>query len=365
MSDDGGAVESTDSGTERNEDSENGEVYPDLWLDQFASYLGFGRLAALIDEELPPSYVYAATTIVGWLAVVVGYGVYTGTPTIYETNPYFLLQPIALLVAVYGSHSLRRSYADVMDEMRIRDRAEKPERLIDIVPKWLPWSLFALTAGVQLLRTFLLDLTSFSATEIVANVFVFPFVYGPILVQFLSIYIAIEFIAPWRLTNSEVGIHFLDPHGVGGLRPLGELIKKAYYYVVFGLVVYALITYAPVLGSPEQEVSAAAGTIFTAVWVLTIATIGFAVLMLHRFMHREKRDEIQRLEDELRSYMVDPWDVTEYTIEDGKEKEAEDIRRRIEQVSSTSEYPATFNIWSQLLLSVAIPKAVQLLLSTL
>jgi hypothetical protein len=56
--------------------------------------------------------------------------------------------------------------------------------------------------------------------------------------------------------------------------------------------------------------------------------------------------------------------VTEYTIEDGKKKESEDIRRRIEQVSSTSEYPAAFNSWSQLLLSVAIPKAAQLLLST-
>jgi hypothetical protein len=39
---------------------------------------------------------------------------------------------------------------------------------------------------------------------------------------------------------------------------------------------------------------------------LTVATIDFAVFILYRFMHREKREEIQRLEDEPRSYMMNP-----------------------------------------------------------
>jgi hypothetical protein len=196
---DGGAV-GTDCRTDPNNDSDPDE-YPDLWLDQFVSYLGFGRIAAIIDEDLPPSYLYAVTTIVGWLATGVGYNVYNGTPTIYETIPYLILQPIALLVAVYVSHPLRRSYADVRRDADSGARGET-ELLIDIVPKWLPWSLFAVAAGLQLVRA-ALDFAAFSTTGIVA-------------------------------------------------------------------------------------------------------TIGFAVFMLHRFMHREKREEIQRLEDELRPYMLNP-----------------------------------------------------------
>lgn len=97
---------------------------------------------------------------------------------------------------------------------------------------------------------------------------------------------SVEFIAPWRLSNSDVGIHFLDPQGVGGLRPLGELVKKA-YYVMIGLIGYAFITYAPFIESWTTPFGA--NVLFTAIWVSTVATVAFAVLTLHRFMRRENR----------------------------------------------------------------------------
>ncbi|WP_335999615.1 hypothetical protein [Halorientalis halophila] len=199
-------------------------------------------------------------------------------------------------------------------------------------------------------------------TDMFANFVLFPFVFLPIVVQFFTVYVTIEFLAPWRLSKSTVGIHFLDPQGVGGMRPLGELIKKAYYYLVVGLVGYALITYAPFVDS-AWTVSAAAGVIFTAVWVGTVATVAFAVFTLHRLMHREKREEIQRLERQIREHIENPWDVKNYEIPADARDEVEDLRERIERVSATSEYPATFSIWSQLLLSIAIPKAIQLILA--
>jgi hypothetical protein len=154
----------------------------------------------------------------------------------------------------------------------------------------------------------------------------------------------------------------MDPHGVGGMRPLGELVKRAYYYIVVGLVAYALITYAPLVES--APVNATAGTVFTAVWVLSVATVAFAVLTLHRFMHREKREEIRRLERRLHDHVENPYDVAEYAVPEDESDAVEDIQQRIERVSATSEYPATFSIWSQLLLSIVIPKAVQLLLAS-
>jgi hypothetical protein len=48
------------------------------------------------------------------------------------------------------------------------------------------------------------------------------------------------------------------------------------------------------VGPPATAVGVV-GVIFTAVWVGTVATVTFAVFTLHRFMHREKRREIQRL----------------------------------------------------------------------
>lgn len=333
-----------------------------IWLDQFARYFGFGHLSEYLSFSLPPSYLYATVAVLGWTLISTGADlfIFNNVP-IYARNPYFLLQPLILIFSVYGAHSLNHSYQEAITEMRLQERSSNPRQFTDLIPTWLPWLLFGIAAGLQLVRTYA-DFADFTTLGIVANGFVFPFVYAPILVQFFIVYVAIEFILPWRLYQSDVGIHFLDPHGVGGLRPLGELVKKAYYYIVGGLIIYAFITYAP--GVEGWEVSTIAGTIFTGVWLTSIATVAFAVLLLHRFLHLEKREELRKLEDELHSRVKNPWKVREYSIPDDATAEVEDIRQRISEVSSTREYPATFSIWTQLLLSVAIPKALQLFLAS-
>jgi hypothetical protein len=357
---------SDNSETDSGDDVQSGDAAdsPDLWLDRYACLLGFGRLADRLPWAVPPSYLYAVTTIVVWRALSVSYNLASDIPLITDINPYFALQPFALLGAVYGARTLARRYDRVLAEMRIDERADDPGRLRSLAGPRIPWVLFGVAAGLQLIRA-LLDMGAFNETGMVANFVVFPFVYAPVLVQFAVVYVGIEFLAPWRLADSEMGVDFLDPHGVGGLRPLGELVKTAYYYVVGALLVYALITYAPFVAAPEWRVSAAAGTIFTGVWIVSIATVAFAVFTLHRFMRREKRAELQRLEDERRSLMDNPWSVREYEVPESHRNRIDDIEERIDRVSATREYPATFSIWTQLLLSVAVPKGLQMLLASL
>lgn len=112
------------------------------------------------------------------------------------------------------------------------------------------------------------------------------------------------------------------------------------------------------------DASVTAGTIFTIAWLATIATVAFAVYILHRFLHREKREELEQLELKLRQRMENPWSIQEYQPKEGKENEVDDLRQRINEVSATREYPATFSIWTQLLLSIVIPKALQLFLTS-
>jgi len=333
----------------------------EMWLDRFARRLGFGWLAARLPWAVSPSVLYAVTTVVGFTVGLNLFSVANGIETIYPTNPYFVLQPIVLVGGVFASRSLHRSYARVMDEMDVAERATDPDKLVDVVPSWLPPGMFATAAVLQLLRG-VLGPGWDNVAGVVANMVVFPFVYAPIIAQFAALYLAIEFIAPYRIYRSDVGVHFLDPQGVGGLRPLGELVKTAYYYIVVGLVAYALITYAPFVDT-AWTVTAYAGGLFTAVWLVSVATVGFAVFTLHRFMHREKREEIQRLETELNDLIEEPYDVANYRIPEDRRDRVEDLRERIRQVSDTKEYPATFSIWTQLLLSVAIPKAIQLALA--
>lgn len=333
----------------------------ELWLDRFARRLGFGWVAAKLPWDVPPSYVYAVVTVGVFTPFLTLYAVANGRDTIYATNPYFVLQPLVLIGGVVAARSLHRRYREVVEEMHISERATNPGPIVDIVPSWLPPGMFAVAATLQLLRGVVGTGWDYVG-DVIANMVVFPFVYAPIIAQFAAMYLAIEFIAPVRISRSDVGVHFLDPEGVGGLRPLGELVKTAYYYIVVGLIAYALITYAPFV-TASWEVTAYAGGLFTAVWLVSVATVAFAVFTLHRFMRREKRTEIHRLETRLADIVENHFEVASYTVPDDRRDEVEELRDRIRRVSETREYPATFSIWTQLLLSVAIPKALQLVLA--
>lgn len=333
----------------------------EMWLDRFARRLGFGRVAAKVPWDVPPSYVYAVVTIGFFTAFLNLFALTTGRETIYPTNPYFVLQPLVLLGGVVAARTLHVRYGRVVEEMRIRERASNPDPLVNIVPSWLPLGMFAVAAMLQLLRGILGPGWDHLGGWI-ANMVVFPFVYAPIIAQFAALYLAIEFIAPVRLARSDVGVHFLDPEGIGGMRPLGELVKTGYYYIVVGLIAYALITYAPFIDS-SWEVTTYAGVLFTTVWLVTVATVAFAVFTLHRFMRRGKRMEIFRLENKLADLVENHYDVANYAVPENRREEVAALRDRIQRVSETKEYPATFSIWTQLLLSVAIPKALQLFLA--
>jgi len=341
----------------------------DLWLDRVARKVGFGKLSALLPGEVPPSYLYAVVLIVTIDTVLNGRAYLLGEPVVYFQNPYFVFQPMTLLAAVYGSRALRTRYHRVMKEMDIEDRASTPEQLIDIVPNWLPWVFFVFLCGVNYVRVLSLGGPLTVYREQGLSVFVGWMVANPIwasiAAQFLAVYLAIVLLAPWRLWNSDVGIDFLDPEGLGGLRPLGELIKHAYYYLVAGLIAFALLLYTPGISAPELERTAATNVSFTVAWIAAVATVAVGVFILHRFMRQHKRHELRRLKKAKQRQMENPWDIAKYTVSPDKRDIVEEVDSRIEKVSATNEYPATFSIWSQLLLSIIIPKAAQLLIAGL
>lgn len=328
----------------------------DIWLDSLVRPFGFGWLSTRLPGEAPPSLLYAWITVIVTNATTLLYNLFTGGEIIYTTNPYYALEIIMLPAAVLAAHSLHREYDRAMEEMDIADRATDPTPLLEIVPQWLPWGLF--TVAVALQFVFPGPVSTYGVTALFDNFVVLPFVYTPIVVQFFTTYFAIEILAPVRLWRSDIGIEFLDPEGVGGLRPIGELIKRSYYYIAIGLIGYALIIYAPLIDW-GWKVSNNANFLFTTIWMISIGGVAFGVFVLHRFLHREKREEVRVLKQRLRSQIENPYDVKSYEVPDTKQASVEDLRERITRVNETSEYPATFSIWSQLLLTVALPKAVQ------
>lgn len=340
----------------------------DLWLDRLARRVGFGWLSQRLPGNIPPSYLFAVILVGTIVPTINAYAYLAGDPVVYIENPLFVLQPLAIVGGVFGARALRRRYHRVAQEMNLEERAEDPEPLLNIVPTWLPWVLFVATllqigARVWALGGFGAIYRDGGLTMVVGWGILNP-LWSILAIQFVAVYVAIEIIVPWRLYKSDIGVDFLDPEGLGGLRPIGELVKHAYYYMVAGLIAFALVVYGPIVSAASWGPTATTSIVFTVIWLGTVATVAFAVLILHQFMREEKRRELHRLDQLFREAVDNPWDIKHYAVDDKKEAFVEELQQRTEMVSATREYPATFSIWSQLLISIVLPKAVQLVLAT-
>lgn len=317
--------------------------------------------------DIPPSYLFAVILVGTIVPTVNTHGYLAGNRLVYTENPLFVLQPIAIVGSVFCARALRRRYHRVTQEMKIENRTDNPGPLLNIVPNWLPWILF-IAAFLQIaVRVWALG--GFSAiyaenglTGVIGWAVLNP-LWSVLAAQFVAVYLAIELIAPWRLYKSDIGIDFLDPEGLGGLRPIGELVKHAYYYMAGGLVAFALVVYGPIVSAASYGPTTTTSIVFTGIWLGTVATVAFAVFILHLFMRQEKRLELHRLNERLRETIDNPWDIKTYDVDEDKEAQVNELQQRIDMVSATQEYPATFSIWSQLLLSIVLPKLFQLVLA--
>jgi hypothetical protein len=340
----------------------------DLWLDGLARRIGFGWLSRRLPGDIPPSYLFAVILVCTIAPTINAYAYLVGDPVVYIQNPFFILQPLALIGGVFGARALRQRYYRVTREMRIEERTDNPEPLLNIVPSRLPWIFFSVALLQNFARVWALGgfrgIYQESGITAVIGWGILNPIWSALAVQFVVVYLAIEFIAPWRLYKSDIGIDFLDPEGLGGLRPIGELIKHAYYYMVAGLIAFALVVYGPLISAPSWNPTATTSIVFTVGWLGTVGTVAFAVFVLHQFMRQEKRLELHRLTRMLRETIDNPWDIKTYDVDEDKQALVDELQNRIDTVSATREYPATFSIWSQLLISIILPKAFQLLLTT-
>lgn len=343
-----------------------------LWIDRVATRLGIGRLAFALPGSPAPAYVYIGCFVIIDIVIRI-YQTVTGIRPILVNNPLWLLQEVALVGAVVAAKWMHTEYAWVLDRMAIHDRVSHPGRFEQLIPDQYLWIGFGLGAIGWWAFTIVV-VTPAEAMRVggplalVTGLVIIPVGYVPVAIEFLATYLGIVVLFPRRIVRSDLEPYFPDPEQVGGLRPVGELIKSAYYLLMLGLVVFALRAYLPhivtVLASEGDPPGIVYNLMFTSIWVISVITVAYGILSLHLFLRREKREKLKHLDEQARDHYEAPWEIHEFQ-EPTDAPEYESLRQRIDHVRVTKEYPGTFSMWSQLLLGLVIPKAVQLLLAQL
>lgn len=344
-------------------------------------YVLHNRFGQVVNRlPLSPDPLVAYAVLVGFCEVVIlqALRVFEGYPPFFVVSPLWLLRPVLLIGAAVATRKLHRSYGLAVEEMALSERVEDATRFERLVPPKLAWGFVILgvtfTLGNALFVVGLPTVLSFPIEGQINWLVIVPFGYVPIFSMFLGTYLSIEVILPYRIDSSEqLGLYYHDPENLGGMRPIGELMKHAYYYLLVGLVLYAIALYGPFLlqeffaweGGSVPEPGLVTNVLFTGVWALSVGVMVYGIHRIHRFMHREKRERLRELDALAREHIDQPWNVEDFAIPEESRDTYDDVRARMDLVSATNEYPTTFTMWVQLAVGVLIPKAVQLLLSAI
>lgn len=301
------------------------------------------------------------------------YNLWAGYEVVYLTNPLRLLNAVMLVGAAMATGALYRRYDRAVDRSNLPERAGSTGRFSPLVPDRLTVALVVVGIGFTVFNAVaILTLPQLYAVggpeRVLRFLVILPLGYVPVFATFLTTYLSVEILLPWRLYRSEVSLDFLDPEELGGMRPFGELVKFAYYCLMLGLIGYAVALYGPFLLSGVfsytalERPGAVANIGFTAVWAAAVLTMGWGIYILHRYMNREKREQLHRLDLRAREYIEDPWRIENVDVAHPP-SEYERYRTQVEYITSTKEYPATFTMWSQIAVGVLVPKALQMVLS--
>lgn len=343
-------------------------------VDRLVDRIGGESLLRAVPVVDDPITVYAVTVVVCELVInqtlrfLLGYGFF------FLANPLWLLRPVTLVGAAVATRVLHDRYAAAIDEMNLIERAENPRQFEGLTSDRLTVGIVLAGVGFTIANAvFIIGLPNLYAAggiaDLVQFLVIIPFGYAPIFAVFLSTYIGVEILLPRRIAASDVGLYYHDPENLGGMRPIGELVKLAYYVLIVGLILYAIALYGPYLLREYLAWAVAPGRIanvlFTGVWIVTLGTMVYGLHTLHGFMRRQKREKINQLDAAAREIVDEPWDIEQFELPEDSQERYDDLRQRMELVSATKEYPATFTMWAQLVVGVIAPKAIQLLLSNL
>lgn len=127
---------------------------------------------------------------------------------------------------------------------------------------------------------------------------IIPFVYYPLLAEFVAVVANVHVALPARI-RSERLIDFGDVSGYGGLRPVGALIEASGHRYVIGLVLYTLITITTgiqVNASVDNAELVAIDTLYLVVGTLVgVALFFYPVFSLHRFMAHQKEARLGKI----------------------------------------------------------------------
>lgn len=275
-----------------------------------------------------------------------------------------------LWLGLLGALYMRNGYATAVAQLQLGDRQKDHDhsQFERIVPLRIQIAIFIIAVVATYPNVFFgMGLNTLISEEgmwpVLVRLFIaVPLAYYPVVIDVGTMFFFVHFQLPRRLAKSDLNLFFYDPRNMGGFAPIGQLLKRSYYIYTGGLLAYFFFIYIPIIFSrfiqSSYEIPQAIGVFFSLAWLAGLLSIGYSMWKIHTLMAEKKEQRLQELEGDLRSIIKNPYDIRSSSV--SEEARLEKINRQLDHVRSMKEYPTTFTMWSQILISVILPQVLNM-----
>lgn len=354
--------------------------YDPLWVTRVSRWAGLDRVADRLGRpELAP-YTYAFLLVfvdVGVLSTV-GYLTFGHTHPLL-TNPFWYVAPLGLWFAIWASRLLARHGADLVDTYAGSDRFDTSVGADDFYDLRRTRFKYGFFVGLLVVHAVNYGLLGgfVEAVDVVGPVLatlkfglIIPFGYFPIIAEVAGLVTASFLMVPQYFVVHGYRLQFDDPLDLGGLEPVGDLIKKAVYIYMAGLTIGLLFTHGPYVFPQFVDVEYSApgllGTVqFLVAWTLGIGLLLYGTFRLHLYLQSEKRAKIEKLDDRIRELGEDDHSIPDTVPGEGARSDLEIEYLRLRKVKQLQTWPFAEAAQERIAFSVFVPIVLDQLLTYL
>ncbi|OYR79384.1 hypothetical protein DJ84_18020, partial [Halorubrum ezzemoulense] len=121
-------------------------------------------------------------------------------------------------------------YEDALAAIRAQDRVDTADiNQFQRIFSWRMKVIVYLCAVVVLYANTILSVGVPNQVTAINFLFMWEFVFLPVIVEFAFTYYGIHFLLPRRIKKTEFNLFFYDPRNMGGFAAVGQLLKRSYY----------------------------------------------------------------------------------------------------------------------------------------
>jgi hypothetical protein len=337
------------------------EITNENLVEYIAGVFGFDKLSrSLPGKNINPSYLFIGFFSFLDLAILQVYVHFTGGTHIFLRAPNVAIGYVTVILGVFGIKYMSESLDEAISAIRVHRRIENYESdEFQWIISWRTKVIVYIIGVIILYAHAIFNVGIPNRVTAINFLFTWQFVLLPIIVEFTITYLSIHIRLPRQIKSTDMNMFFYDPRNMGGFATVGTLLKRSYYLYTVALLMFFVYAYGRVLlslGGYEPGLFDLA--FFSIAWFIGLLSIAHSMYTIHQFMSKEKEDRIREIEEELHEALENPYDINNSSVDD--HEKFEDAQRRLEQVRSTRVYPATFTMWSQIVISVCLPQLLQL-----